>query len=111
MPRVLISGSCFASVFSRPSARVVPRGLVGTGALGRVELMPGADDFEAVTLRCLKRRHGEPVDIALHFERRLQRFTPTDLTPTDGQRSETFGKLATLCNRTPAACDDDGSEA
>ena len=74
-------------------------------------LVPDRDDSEVVTLRCLKHRHGEPIDIALHFERRLQRFTPVDPTPTDGQRSETLGKLATLWNRTPAAGDGDGGDA
>ncbi len=64
-----------------------------------------------VTLRRLKHRHGEPVDIALHFERRLQRFTPADPTPTEGERAATLGKLADLWSRTPAAGDDDGSGA
>jgi replicative DNA helicase len=39
-------------------------------------LTPEEDDAEAVTLRHLKCRHGEPRDIDLRFERRLQRFTP-----------------------------------
>ena len=73
-------------------------------------LVPGREDAELVTLRCLKHRHGEPADIELHFERRLQRFTPTDPTPTEGQRGETLGKLAGLWNRTPAAGDDDGGD-
>ena len=69
-------------------------------------LAPGRDDPEVVTLRCLKHRHGEPVDIPLTFTRSLQRFTPADPTPTEAQRSETLGKLAALWNATPAANDD-----
>lgn len=74
-------------------------------------LVPDRNDAEAVTLRCLKHRHGEPDDIALHFDRRLQRFTPADPTPTEAQRGETLGKLAELWNRTPAADDDAGGDA
>ena len=68
-------------------------------------LVPDCNDPELVTLRCLKHRHGEPVDIALHFDRRLQRFTAVDATPTESQRGETVAKLAALWNRTSAAPD------
>ena len=49
------------------------------------------------------------VHIALHFERRLQRFTPTEAesTPTESERTATLSKLATLWIQTPAADDDD----
>lgn len=79
------------------------------GADSAYVLVPGGDDPEAVTLRCLKHRHGEPADIALHFERRLQRFTPANPTPTPTERGATMAKLAGLWNRTPAAADDDGA--
>ena len=91
---------------------------VGTGTLGRVELgpgrvvlVPGDDAAEAVTLRCLKHRHGEPADIALRFDKPLQRFTPTDPTPAAADRGAMLGQLAALWNRTPAASDDDGGGA
>ena len=71
-------------------------------------LVPDNDDAEAVTLRCLKHRHGEPADIALRFERRLQRFTPADPTPTKAERGATMTKLAALWDRTPAADDGGG---
>ena len=71
-------------------------------------LVPGRDDPESVALRCLKHRHGEPVSIALRFERRFQRFTPIDATPSESERAATMGKLAALWNRTPAAADDGG---
>lgn len=77
------------------------------GADSAFVLVPHRDDAEAVTLRCLKHRHGEPMDIALRFERRLQRFTPDDPTPSEAERGETLTKLAALWNRTPAADDDE----
>lgn len=71
-------------------------------------LVPDRDDPERVTLRCLKHRHGEPADIGLHFERRLQRFTPADPAPTEAERGAMLAKLAGLWNRTLAAGDDNG---
>lgn len=81
------------------------------GADSAYVLVPGGDDAEAVTLRCLKHRHGEPADIVLRFERRLQRFTPADPTPTEAEGGAALAKLADLWTRTPAAGDDDGGDA
>jgi replicative DNA helicase len=44
------------------------------GADSAYILVPGDDNPEAATLRCLKHRHGEPRDIALRFGRTRQRF-------------------------------------
>lgn len=79
------------------------------GADTAYALVPSPADPESVTLRCLKHRHGEPVDVALRFERRFQRFTPIDATPSESEQTATMAKLAALWNRTPAA-DDDGGE-
>ena len=46
------------------------------GADSAYVLVPDRDNAELVTLHLLKHRHGDPVDIDLHFDRRLQRFTP-----------------------------------
>jgi len=80
------------------------------GADSAYVLVPHADDAEATTLRCLKHRHGEPADIALRFERRLQRFTATDPTPSGIERSATLAELSALWNRSPQAADDDGGD-
>jgi len=69
-------------------------------------LVPEPDEPEAVTLRCLKHRHGEPVDIELYFERRLQRFRSIEPMPDTAIDRE---KLAELWKTTPAA-DDEGAE-
>jgi len=78
------------------------------GADTAYSLVPSPADPESVTLRCLKHRHGEPVSVALRFERRFQRFTALEATPTEPERTATMAKLAALWNRTPAA--DDGGE-
>jgi replicative DNA helicase len=65
------------------------------GADSAYILIPGDDDAEAVTLRCLKHRHGEPRDIALRFERARQRFIATN--PSEVERMD----LAARWNSTP----------
>ena len=74
-------------------------------------LTPDDDDGEgdAVTLRHLKSRHGEALDLALTFDRKRQRFTPAVGQGADdtAKRSE----LAALWKRTAAATDgDEGSD-
>jgi replicative DNA helicase len=70
-------------------------------------LLPDADDAETVTLKHLKSRHGEPLDLELAFNRRLQRFTPANRR--EGSRADA-GKLqsalAALWARTAPAADD-----
>lgn len=72
-------------------------------------LVPDRDDPEAVTLRCLKHRHGEPVDVNLRFERRIQSFCPAEptSTPPDGKL---MSSLRDLWITTPPADDDGGDE-
>lgn len=41
-------------------------------------LVPDKDDRDAVVLKHLKARHGEPRDLSLEFDRSLQRFTALD---------------------------------
>jgi replicative DNA helicase len=74
-------------------------------------LTPDDEDGESVTLRHLKSRHGEPKDIALDFNRRLQRFS----LQTDEAARPDAGKLqsalAALWKRTaPAGDDADGED-
>ena len=79
------------------------------GADTAYALTPDPRDPESVTLRCLKHRHGEPVDTALCFDRRLQRFTPEGPapTPTKAEPGKMSAALSELWRRTPAANDDD----
>ncbi len=73
-------------------------------------LVPDDDAGDAVTLRHLKARHTEAKDVALRFERRLQRFTPmtsTVATP-EPDRRKVKSALASLWARTAPAAD--GSE-
>jgi replicative DNA helicase len=51
------------------------------GADSAYLLCPDHADDDLVTLRCLKDRNGEPRDISLRFERRLQRFTSVNVSP------------------------------
>ncbi len=79
------------------------------------ELEFGADDAFIlvpdgnynVTLRYLKARHSDPVDIPLRFERRLQRFTAFNTATTSRSSTVNEGKvsetLAALWDRTDAA--------
>ncbi len=83
------------------------------------ELEFGADDAfiltangqsATVTLRHLKSRHGEAKDIALTFDRRLQRFTAAAKgQPRPDSRKQQSG-LTTLWNRTAPAADDEGGD-
>jgi replicative DNA helicase len=60
---------------------------------------------ENVTLRHLKSRNGEPQDISLNFNRRLQRFTAASSIQTRGDRGK-LKAIASLWNRTAPAPDD-----
>ena len=77
------------------------------GADSAYVLLPDTNEPENVTLRALKHRHGEPVDISLRFERRLQRFTSQ---PTETDRAQTRDRLAAMWDRTPATAGDAGEE-
>lgn len=69
-------------------------------------LVPGHDDPEAVMLRCLKHRHGEPVDVNLRFERRIQSFQPVEAEPAEAaDQSRLAASLRGLWGSTPAAPD------
>jgi replicative DNA helicase len=78
-------------------------------------LAPDPNDSGAVTLRHLESRHGEPKDVELSFDGRLQRFTPA--ASSNGPKADD-GKvqaaLAALWDRTQPASDpqaeDDGGE-
>jgi replicative DNA helicase len=67
------------------------------------------DDADRVTLRHLKSRNGETRDLALRFDRPLQRFTA--VADAAAASSKANGKLrsalAALWNRTPPAADDE----
>ena len=82
------------------------------GADSAYLLCPDSADGELMTLRCLKDRNGEPKDIDLHFDPKLQRFTPVDAEP--GPRPDA-GKLRStlraLWSRTPQAREDDEGDA
>jgi replicative DNA helicase len=72
-------------------------------------LVPDADTADAVTLRHLKARHSEANDLQLHFERRLQRFTPLAIEPAPADQGKLQSALSALWNRTaPAREDDEG---
>jgi replicative DNA helicase len=83
---------------------------------GSSELEFGADDAfilapdedgDGVTLRHLKSRYGEPKNIALDFNGRLQRFTPRN-QPADTGDSQSA--LAALWQQTAPADDEEGSD-
>ncbi len=83
------------------------------GADSAYLLTPEKNGSDAVTLRCLKDRNGEPRDIALRFERRLQRF---DLADAAAAPKPDAGKLqaalaALWADTTPAGPDEEGSNA
>jgi replicative DNA helicase len=65
------------------------------------------EDAEGVTLRHLKSRHGEPKDIDLDFDGKLQRFAPRS-APVDTGKLRSA--LAAQCKRTAPAGDDEGSD-
>jgi replicative DNA helicase len=66
-----------------------------------------APDEDGVILRHLKSRHGEPKDIDLVFDGKLQRFAPRS-APADTGKLQ--AALAALWNRTAPAGDEEGSE-
>jgi replicative DNA helicase len=69
-------------------------------------LVPDDEDGDTVTLRHLKSRSGEPCDLKLLFDRRLQRFTPED----DGPAVDKAGlqeKLAEAWRQAAAAEEDE----
>jgi replicative DNA helicase len=68
-------------------------------------LTPDDDQGDAVTLRHLKSRHGEPRDIALDFCRRLQRFTPQADQGARPDGAKMRADLAALWQRTAPAGD------
>jgi replicative DNA helicase len=81
------------------------------GADSAYLLTPEKHGSDAITLRCLKDRNGEPRDIALRFERRLQRF---DLADAVAAPKADAGKLqaalaALWADTTPAGPDEKGS--
>jgi replicative DNA helicase len=86
------------------------------GADNAFILLPDAETPGQVTLHHAKSRHGEPKDIALSFEGRLQRFTPTPSGCFGSTGKPTAGKLqrmiAGLWARTKPADDeaDEGGE-
>jgi replicative DNA helicase len=65
------------------------------------------EDADGVTLRHLKSRHGEPKDIDLDFDGKLQRFAPRS-APVDTGKLQSA--LAALWKRTAPAGDDEGSD-
>ena len=77
-------------------------------------LLPDAEDPGRITLHHAKSRHGEPKDIALSFEGRLQRFTPAPSGFSGPTSKPTAGKLqsalADLWARTRPADDDQADE-
>jgi replicative DNA helicase len=70
------------------------------------------EDGDGVTLRHLKSRHGEPKDIALRFEGKLQRFTPAADAghSTGADKGKLQSALAALWRRTAPARDEEESE-
>lgn len=82
------------------------------GADSAYLLCPDARGGDGVTLRCLKDRNGEPRDIALCFDRRRQRFTPSESAnkpaPDGGKLQATLAAL--WGNTVPAAPDEEGGE-
>lgn len=65
------------------------------------------EDGDGVMLRHLKSRHGEPKNIDLDFDGKIQRFTPRS-EPADSGKLQSA--LAALWKRTAAAGDEEGSE-
>lgn len=70
-------------------------------------LAPDDEDGERVTLRHLKSRHGEAIDLALSFDRKRQRFTPIGENAAKPDKAKLTAKLQSLWNRTPTAAADD----
>lgn len=79
------------------------------GADDALILVPNGDD-DAVTLRHLKSRHGETRDIALSFNRSLQRFASASTPNAKMDQRKCQKALADLWKRTPAAAESEGGE-
>jgi replicative DNA helicase len=69
-------------------------------------LLPDADNAEMLTVKHVKSRHGEPRDIMLAFDRRLQRFTPAAVPPSRPSAGKLQSTLAALWAKTDSAPDD-----
>jgi replicative DNA helicase len=82
------------------------------GADSAYLLCPEGRGGDAVTLRCLKDRNGEPQDIALAFDRRRQRFAAADAAkgPTPDRGKLQAGLAALWDNTAPAGTDEEGGE-
>jgi replicative DNA helicase len=78
------------------------------GADDAFQLEPDKDDPAAATLRHLKSRHGEPRDLDLTFDRRLQRFTALAAPPADPGKLRSA--LAAVWNRAAAAAEAEGGD-
>lgn len=65
------------------------------------------DEAGNVTLRHLKARNSEPKDLALHFDRLLQRFTPATDATAKPETAKMPSALRALWARTSPAPDDD----
>jgi replicative DNA helicase len=65
-----------------------------------------------IVLKHLKSRHGETKDIALTFDRKRQRFTPSDSTEPRprADKGKLQARLRALWNKTPPADDDVGAD-
>jgi len=74
------------------------------GADAAYLLLPSVDDPQAVILRCVKHRHGEPVDVPLRFERRIQSFVPLAAEPSSTSFRDSLRRLWAL---TPPPEEDD----
>ena len=72
-------------------------------------LTPDTDHGDAMTLRHLKSRHGEAKDIALSFDRRLQRFSAIGAKGAP-QAGKMKSALAALWKQTAAAPDAEGGD-
>lgn len=78
------------------------------GADSAYVLVPDPDEPQSVILRCLKHRHGEPVDVLLNFTRSIQSFRSFDaITAVPTDRGKLTASLRTLWHSTPSV-DDDG---
>jgi replicative DNA helicase len=75
-------------------------------------LTPDGENCDTVTLRHLKSRHGEALDLALTFDRKRQRFTPAVEPASKADDAAKRSPLAALWGRTAPARDDaDGGDA
>lgn len=82
------------------------------GADDAFMLVADDKDSNRVTLRHLKARHSEPLDVLLHFDRRCQRFEPPEGTskPDGKTAGKLHSALLQLWNDTPPAAADGGAD-